>query len=69
MKVYIVCYYDCYDAFHLVGVFTTEDKAKKFIEYAKNPFFKDKVLYDYRSDDLYWDVWDMDDFDDIMIKK
>lgn len=68
MKVYVVGYYDCYDAFHLVSIFSTEDKAEYFIKSAKKKFFKDNVLYDYRSEELFWDDYDMDGFDNIMIK-
>jgi hypothetical protein len=69
MKVYAVGYYDCYDAYHLIGVFSSEDKAKTFIKSCKNKFYKDGVLYDYRSDDLFWEDWDLDEFENIMIKQ
>lgn len=70
MKVYVVCYNDCYDAYHLVALFSTEEKAEKFIEDAKKPFYKDKVLYDYRSyhKDLYIDDLTLDEFENRMSK-
>lgn len=68
MKVYAVGYYDSYDAYHLVAVFSTEEKADAFIESCKKPFYKDKVLYDYRSWDLYWEDWDLDEFENVIVK-
>lgn len=69
MKVYVVGYNDCYDAYNLIAVFSTEDKANKFIEDAKKPFYKDKVLYDYRSysKDLYVDDLELDEFENKFI--
>jgi hypothetical protein len=69
-KVYVVGYYDCYDAYHLVAGFSTENKAKTFIEDAKKPFYKDKVLYDYRSyhKDLYIEDMDLDEFENRISK-
>jgi hypothetical protein len=70
MKVYVVGYYDSYDAFNFVGVFSSEDKAETFIEICKKPFYKNKVLYDYRSwqKDLFWEDYDVDDFENVLIK-
>lgn len=72
MKVYVVGYYNCYDAYNLVGVFSSEDKANKFIENCKKPFYKDNsiVLHDYRSfsEDLYVEDWDLDEFNNIIDK-
>lgn len=65
MKVYVVGYYNCNDAYNLIAVFSTEDKAKKFIEDANKPFYKGIVLHDYRSfsKDLYIEDWDLDEFE------
>ena len=70
MKVHVVGYYDCYDAYHLVAVFSTEDKAKTFIQDAKKPFYKGNVLYDYRSyhKDLYIEDLEMDEFENRVSK-
>lgn len=69
MKVYVVGYYDCYDAYHLVGVFSSKDKAKTFINSCKKKFFKDRVQYDYRSwhKDLFCEGWNVDDFENLTI--
>lgn len=70
MKVYVVGYYDCYDSYHLIAVFSTEDKAEKFIKDTKKPFYKGIVLHDYRSfsKDLYIEDMELDEFEERIAK-
>jgi hypothetical protein len=69
--VYVVGYYDGYDAYNLVGAFSSQSKAEKFIEDCKKTFYKGIVLHDYRSwqKDLFWEDYDLDDFENIVFKK
>jgi len=67
LKVYVVGYYDNYDSYNIYALFSSREKANKFIKDSKKPFYKDDsiILYDNREIDFHCDEWDLDDFENI----
>ncbi|AGB62659.1 hypothetical protein [Bacillus phage phiAGATE] len=67
-KIYEVYYYNNYDGTETLGLFSTEDKARQFIEDCKKVFYRqaDRVTYDYRDLKLYISEWELDEWTDII---
>lgn len=65
---YVVYYYGNYDDFNLVSIFSTEEKAKDFLELCKKPFYKGIVLYDYRGYRLEYEKYEVDEFENVVPK-
>lgn len=66
-KVWVVGYYDSYDAYDILTIKSSEEKAKEFIEKAKKPFYVEGsiVRHDFSDLDLDYAEWDLDEYENI----
>lgn len=66
-KVYGVSYDTGKDYNETIAYFSTQAKAEKFIQDAKQVFRKDEIVRcDYRHLELTWEEYDLDEYDNIL---